>query len=163
MFELFLLSFVINREVHSTQHLSLENPPIIYLLDELFDSISDEKCRRERPACQMFLLLLRFSSVLIMLHWRLYRIHPSSWTPHGFNGSSSGSLLLFNSPPHPASPLPLLPLPSSGFVCSPRAPRCFPAQLHVPLKLLFRSDSGTLMPTASPGCEAPICRYTHTH
>ena len=90
----------------------------------------------------------------------------SSWTPHGFNSSCCSALLslsLFNSPPHPASPLPRLPLPSSGFVCSPSAPRCFPARPRVPLsrgavKLLFRSDSGTL----DTGCLPTPPRH-HSH
>lgn len=57
---------------------------------------------------------------------------------------------LFNSPPHPASAFPpLLPLPSSGFVCSPRGSQVFSctapcsAEPTAQLKPLFRSDSGT--------------------
>lgn len=112
------------------------------------------------------------SSVLLMLIWRSNRNSLSSGHLPGLHMALTAAAvpcslsLSFNSPPHPASPLPLLPLPSSAFVCSPSAPRCFPARLHVPLsrgplKLLFRSDSGTIR-TASSGCDTPHTdQYTH--
>lgn len=117
---------------------------------------------------------------LMVLGWWTNRISLSlslhAASTAAVSHANSLSLCLI-SPPHPASPLPRLPLPSSGFVCSPSAPRCFPAPLRVPLKLLFRSDSGTAHRRLPPQCNTThwsICTHcshiytqktptTHTH